>query len=72
MNISKALKIVESNTELNTSIERWTQATTDQTLTRAKDINRDKTRAVQSFFNAGRRNNPIKLIHTMFSNGSGI
>ena len=51
MDSSKALTKIQPNTELHTSIERWTQAMTDQTLTRAKDINRDKTRAVQSFFN---------------------
>lgn len=50
MDKSKALKVIEPNAELNTSIERWTRATTDQTLTRAKDINRDKIRAVKSFF----------------------
>lgn len=50
MKSRKALAIVQPITQLQTSIERWTQATTDQTLTRAKDINRDKTRALQSFF----------------------
>ena len=50
MDNSKALKVLEPNGELNTSIERWTRTTTDQTLTRAKDINRDKIRAVKSFF----------------------
>ena len=47
---SKALAKTNPNAELHTSIERWTHSTTDQTLARAKDINRDKTRAVQSFF----------------------
>jgi len=51
MSSSKALTKIQPNTELQTSIERWTRATTDQTLTGAKDINRDKARAVQSFFN---------------------
>lgn len=51
MVISRALAKTNSNAELHTSIQRWTRATTDQSLTRAKDINRDKTRAVQSFFN---------------------
>jgi integrase/recombinase XerD len=50
MNKSKALSKLPANTELDVSMERWTRATTDQTLTRAKDINRDKIRAVQSFF----------------------
>lgn len=50
MSNSEALSKIQSNTELQTSIERWTFATTDQTLTRAKDINRDKIRAVQNFF----------------------
>ena len=50
MTFSKALTRIQPDTELQTSIERWTRATTDQTLTRAKDINRDKTRVVQSFF----------------------
>ena len=51
MNKSKALSKLPPDTELDVSIERWTHVTTDQTLTRAKDINRDKTRAVKSFFN---------------------
>lgn len=50
MNSFQDLTKIQPNAELHTSIERWTQATTDQTLTRAKDINRDKNRAVQSFF----------------------
>lgn len=50
MDNSQALKIVELNAALITSIERWTHATTDQTLLRAKDINRDKIRAVRLFF----------------------
>lgn len=50
MNSSKSLTKTPPISALQTSIERWTRATTDQTLTRAKDINRDKTRAVQSFF----------------------
>lgn len=36
--------------EIDNSIEQWTQATTDQSLQRAKDITRDKTRALRSFF----------------------
>ena len=55
MNNPKALTKIQPTRELDTSIERWTQATTDQTLTRAKDINRDKTRAVQSFFNGAEK-----------------
>lgn len=50
MKNSKALVKVNSNAQLYTSIEKWTHSTTDQTLARAKDIDRDKTRAVQSFF----------------------
>ena len=50
MNDFSTLIKATPNDELNISIERWTHATTDQTLTRAKDINRDKTRAVRSFF----------------------
>ena len=50
MSNTRALARVNYNTELNNSIEKWTQSTTDQTLVRAKDITRDKTRAVQSFF----------------------
>jgi len=50
MIVTKALTKINPNAELNTSIERWTHSTTDQSLTRAKDITRDKTRAVQSFF----------------------
>lgn len=49
---SKALAKLQPNTELHTSIEKWTHSTTDQTLTRAKDITRDKTRAVKTFFQA--------------------
>lgn len=47
---SKALIKKEAADVLKTSIERWTHASTDQTLTRAKDISRDKARSVQSFF----------------------
>lgn len=50
MNSSKALTKATPDAELHTSIEKWTYSTTDQTLVRAKDITRDKTRAVQSFF----------------------
>ena len=50
MNKYKALSKLPADTELDVSIKRWTRATTDQTLTRAKDISRDKSRAVQSFF----------------------
>ena len=50
MNEFEALSRLPADNELDVSIERWTRATTDQTLVRAKDINRDKIRAVQSFF----------------------
>ncbi len=50
MNGTTALEKIEIISELQISFERWTHATTDQTLTRAKDIDRDKTRAVRSFF----------------------
>ena len=50
MIVSKALTKIQPDTELQISVERWTRATTDQTLVRAADINRDKTRAVRSFF----------------------
>lgn len=36
--------------EIDNSIEKWTYSSTDQTLTRAKDIARDKRRAVRAFF----------------------
>lgn len=52
MIVSKALTKANPNAELNTSIERWTHSTADQSLSRAKDINRDKTRAVKAFFQA--------------------
>lgn len=51
MNDSKALiKKFDSKAELHVSVGKWTFSTTDQTLARAKDIARDKARAVQSFF----------------------
>lgn len=60
MNSSNALTKIHPNVALHISIERWTQATTDQTLTRAKDINRDKIRAVQSFFDVAAKH-PDKI-----------
>ena len=36
--------------EIDNSIEKWTYSSTDQSLTRAKDIARDKRRAVRAFF----------------------
>ncbi len=55
MKNSETLTTIRPAALLQISIERWTQATTDQTLTRAKDINRDKTRAVRSFFDLARK-----------------
>lgn len=48
--MTESLAIILARKELDQSIETWTLATTDQSLSRAKDITRDKTRAVQSFF----------------------
>jgi site-specific recombinase XerD len=50
MKALNALSKAAPEAELNTSIERWTHSTTDQSLQRARDITRDKRRAVQSFF----------------------
>lgn len=47
---TESLSITLAGKELDQSIEIWTVATTDQSLLRAKDITRDKSRAVRSFF----------------------
>ena len=48
--MTESLAIILARKELDQSIETWTLATTDQSLARAKDINRDKSRAVRVFF----------------------
>lgn len=52
---SRALVKTNDKSELNFSIERWTHATVDQTLGRAIDITRDKSRAVTSFFESAKK-----------------
>lgn len=49
MNEQSLIKKI-NDAEIDQSIETWTLATTDQSLSRAKDITRDKSRAVRSFF----------------------
>lgn len=48
--MTESLAIILARKELDQSIETWTLATTDQSLSRAKDITRDKSRAVRTFF----------------------
>lgn len=55
MSKSNALAKQNGQSELNVSIKRWTQATVDQTLARAADITRDKSRAVTEFFEGAKK-----------------
>lgn len=47
---TEALILKINQAEIGNSIEKWTLSSTDQSLKRAKDIARDKMRAVRAFF----------------------
>ena len=47
---NKALIQKINQAEIDNSIEKWSYSSTDQSLTRANDIARDKRRAVRAFF----------------------